>query len=107
MVKILIKTLIKTAFMADIPAGNPYIIRGITTKGGSFRPSDWAERLAGAFSVVAPDNRMNYSPHVQPMTLDGIRCVVVNRQLKAEDPHAYRFLQTFAKSNDLVTENDG
>jgi hypothetical protein len=49
---------------------------------------------------------MNYSPHVQPITLDGIRCVVVDRQLKAEDPLAYRFLQTFAKSNDLVTEND-
>jgi len=92
--------------MADIPASSLFIIRGITRQGGRFRPSDWAERLAGAFAVIDPDNRMNYSPHVQPTTLDGIRCVIVDKQLKIEDPHAYRFLHTFAKSNDLVTEND-
>jgi hypothetical protein len=92
--------------MADIPADSLFIIRGITSQGGRFRPSDWAERLAGAFAVIDPDNRMNYSPHVQPTTLDGIRCVIVDKQLKTEDPHAYRFLHTFAKSNDLVTEND-
>jgi hypothetical protein len=92
--------------MADIPASSLFIIRGITSQGGRFRPSDWADRLAGAFAVIDPDNRMNYSPHVQPTTLDGIRCVIVDKQLKTENPNAYRFLQTFAKSNDLVTEND-
>jgi Protein of unknown function (DUF3579). len=92
--------------MADSPAGKPFIIRGITRKGGQFRPSDWSERLAGAFSAMTPDNRMNYSPYVQPTSIDGVRCVVIDKALQGIDPIAYRFLQTFAKSNDLVTENE-
>lgn len=91
--------------MDDPSAPPPYIIRGITTKGSRFRPSDWAERLAGAFAVIDPNNRTNYSPYVQPTTLDGIPCVVVNKALKESDPTAYRFLQTFARSNELVTDD--
>jgi len=91
--------------MDDAPANAACIIRGITTKGARFRPSDWANRLAGAFAVIDPNNRTNYSPYVQPTTLDGIRCVVVDKQLKATDPNAYRFLQTFAEANELLTEN--
>lgn len=85
----------------------PFIIRGLTTKGSRFRPSDWADRLAGAFAVVDPNNRTNYSPHVQPTTLDGIPCIVVSRKLEATDPTAWRFLHSFAQSNELVTENAG
>ena len=91
--------------MADLPTPRPYVIRGVTPQGRSFRPSDWAERLAGAFSVMDPDHRICYSPYVQPTTLDGVRCIVVDKRLKTEDPNAYRFLQNFAKSNDLVSEN--
>ncbi|HQT00111.1 MAG: hypothetical protein B7Y26_11510 [Hydrogenophilales bacterium 16-64-46] len=83
----------------------PFIIRGLTSKGGRFRPSDWADRLAGAFAVIDPNNRTNYSPFVQPTKLDGIPCVVVDRRLKTTDPDAWRFLQSFAQSNELITEN--
>lgn len=92
--------------MAETSTGKPFIIRGMTHQGRPFRPSDWAERLAGAFSIMEPDHRMCYSPYVQPTTHEGIRCVLVDRQMKTDDPTAYRFLQAFAKSNDLVTEND-
>lgn len=91
--------------MDDASANAPFIIRGITTKGARFRPSDWAERLAGAFAIVDPNHRTNYSPFVQPTTLDGVTCVVVDKRLKTSDPIAYRFLQTFAQSNELLTEN--
>ncbi len=91
--------------MDDASANAPFIIRGITTKGTRFRPSDWADRLAGAFAVIDPNHRTNYSPYVQPKTLDGIRCVVVDRQLKASDPNAWRFLKSFAQTNELLTEN--
>ena len=91
--------------MDDASANAPFIIRGITTKGTRFRPSDWADRLAGAFAVIDPNNRTNYSPYVQPKTLDGIRCVVVDKKLRAADFNAYRFLQTFAATNELLTEN--
>jgi hypothetical protein len=83
----------------------PLIIRGITAKGARFRPSDWAERLAGAFAVIDPNNRTNYSPYVQPTKLDNIPCVIVDKKLKANDPDAYRFLLAFAGSNELLVEN--
>jgi len=86
-------------------ANTPFIIRGITTKGTRFRPSDWADRLAGAFAVIDPNNRTNYSPYVRPTTLHGINCVTVDKKLKAADPSAYQFLQSFAKTNELQTEN--
>lgn len=81
-----------------------FIIRGLTTHGSRFRPSDWADRLAGAFAVIDPNNRTNYSPYVQPTKIDGIPCVLVNKQLLASDPNAFRFLQNFAASNELLTE---
>ena len=91
--------------MVDAPNTVPFIIRGITTKGARFRPSDWADRLAGAFAKVDPNNRTRYSPYVQPRALDGINCIIVDKKLRDTDPNAYRFLQTFAASNELLTEN--
>ncbi|MHB1085001.1 MAG: DUF3579 domain-containing protein [Thiobacillus sp.] len=91
--------------MDDAHANAPFIIRGITIRGSRFRPSDWADRLAGAFSKIDPNNRTRYSPYVQPTTIDGTCCIVVDKHLKASDPIAYRFLQSFASSNELLTEN--
>ncbi len=91
--------------MNDATANAPLIIRGITAKGARFRPSDWSDRLAGAFAVIDPNNRTSYSPYVQPTMLDNIPCVIVNKKLKTSDPDAYRFLQDFANSNELLIEN--
>jgi hypothetical protein len=91
--------------MDDATVNAPFIIRGITTRGNPFRPSDWADRLAGAFAVIDPNSRTNYSPYVQPTTLNGIRCVTVDKRLQSVDPNAYRFLRTFAETNELQTEN--
>jgi len=77
------------------------VIRGVSQAGRTFRPSDWAERLAGLFSRMNHDRRMCYSPCVQPITRDGVRCIVVNRALETLDPRAYRFLLDFARDNDL------
>lgn len=90
--------------MDDVTA-LPFVIRGLTESGSRFRPSDWAERLAGAFSVIDPNNRMNYSPFVQPKKIDGVACVIVDKRLKTTDPQAYRFLEQFARSNELLTQN--
>jgi len=84
---------------------NAFTIRGLTTSGARFRPSDWAERLAGAFSAFDLNHRMNYSPYVQPRKLDGVPCVVVDRRLRELDPPAWRFLVQFAASNELQSEN--
>lgn len=78
------------------------IIQGITTKGRAFRPSDWAERLAGIMSTFGGDECLRYSPHVRPIMLDGVRCVWVDPALATAEPRAYRFLLDFAKDNELV-----
>ena len=49
-------------------------IQGLTRDGKTFRPSDWAERLAGAMSCVPPGRRrgggpaafIGYSPYCVP-----------------------------------------
>lgn len=77
------------------------VIRGVTTKGRVFRPSDWAERLASIVSHVSDDNRLNYSLDVHPVTRAGVRCVVIAIDLERKDARVYQFLMDFARDNDL------
>jgi hypothetical protein len=90
------------------PQNSPtIIIQGLTPLGKPFRPSDWADRLSGVFSVLGADHRLNYSPYVKPTTIDGVRCVVVDRKLEELEPRAFRFLLGFAKDNELrIIGND-
>lgn len=81
------------------------IIRGVTRAGRKFRPSDWAERLAGVFSTLAIDNRLGYSPYVQPVQIDGVKSVIVNKYLQEIDARAYDFVIGFGVDNDLVIED--
>lgn len=85
----------------ESPQPGEIVIHGMTKSGKKFRPSDWAERLASLFSVVGTDNRMRYSPLVQPTSRAGITSVVVKRELEREDPQMFRFLMDFARDNDL------
>ena len=78
-----------------------FVIKGVTLDGKPFRPSDWAERLCGVMSAFGGDHRMEYSPHVQPVTSAGVKCVVVNIRLREIEPMAYSFLLNFAKDNEL------
>ncbi|MDP2787633.1 MAG: DUF3579 domain-containing protein [Pseudomonadota bacterium] len=77
------------------------VIRGVTSQGRTFRPSDWADRLASILSHVGEDNRLNYSTQVCPVTRAGIRCVVINKDLEQKDSRVYKFLMDFAGENDL------
>ena len=80
------------------------IIKGLTKAGKPFRPSDWAERLSSVLSTFGSDNRMSYSPYVRPVTLDGVKCVLVSKALEQVEPRAFRFLIGFAQDNDLQLE---
>lgn len=89
----------------------PYIakeifIQGITRDGKTFRPSDWAERLAGVMSQFRPGgpqpgSHLSYSPWCVPTVVGGVKCVVVNRDLRDAEPMAWDFVVNFAKDNDL------
>ena len=80
---------------------NEFIIQGLTLDGKPFRPSDWADRLAGVMCSFGGDNRMAYSPYCYPISSGGVKCVVVDIRLKEIEPMAYNFLLNFAKDNEL------
>jgi hypothetical protein len=82
------------------------LIQGITLDGRTFRPSDWAERLAGVMGQfrpggAIPGSHLSYSPWCIPQTLDSIKCVVVHTELREYEPMAWDFLMNFAKDNNL------
>jgi len=85
-------------------------ILGVTRDGRTFRPSDWAERLAGVMSSFRPGgvqrgSHLSYSPWCVPTVVDGVKCVIVNSELRNVEPMAWDFVMNFAKDNDLqVTE---
>lgn len=85
-------------------------IQGVTPDGRPFRPSDWAERLAGVMSPFRPGaarvgRYLGYSPWCLPTSLDGVKCVVVHPDLRDHDVMAWDFVMNFARDNNLlVTE---
>ena len=88
------------------PSSKEVFIQGITLCGKTFRPSDWAERLAGVMSSfrpggARPGSHLSYSPWCIPTTLNGVKCVVVNRALQGHEPMAWDFVMNFARDNDL------
>ena len=85
-----------------------FFIQGVTPDGKRFRPSDWAERLAGAMSCFRPDGVhggigafIGYSPYCVPRVINGVKCVIVSEALKGVEPMAWDFVMSFARDNQL------
>lgn len=94
---------------ATMSAASPrqFKIQGITREGEPFRPSDWAERLAGALSSFRPggagiDAHIGYSPYCMPRVVGGVKCVIVSEALRGLEPMALDFVMSFARDNALV-----
>ena len=88
-----------------------FFIQGVTKDGKAFRPSDWAERLAGAMSSFRPDGAalgrsayIGYSPWCEPRQDGGIKGVVVDSRLRDLEPMAWDFVMNFGRDNGLVVE---
>ena len=87
-------------------------IQGQTKDGKVFRPSDWAERLAGAMSCFRPDGGggpaafIGYSPFCVPRFVGGVKGVIVSRELREMEPMAWDFVMNFARDNGLVVDDD-
>ncbi len=85
-----------------------FFIQGVTLEGRTFRPSDWAERLAGALSAYRPEpgagigGHIGYSPYCIPKVIGDVKCVVVNERLREIEPMAWDFVMNFAKDNRLA-----
>ena len=93
---------------ADDKKPRQFFIQGTTREGKTFRPSDWAERLAGAMSGFRPEGVQSgigafsgYSPYCVPRVINGVKCVIVNEALRGIEPMAWDFVMNFARDNDL------
>jgi len=100
-------TLGRTETMTN-PKPREFFIQGVTLDGQTFRPSDWAERLAGAMSCFRPDGVqtgigafIGYSPLCVPRVINGVKCVIVSEALKGVEPMAWDFVMNFARDNKL------
>ncbi|MDH5435213.1 MAG: DUF3579 domain-containing protein [Gammaproteobacteria bacterium] len=77
------------------------IIEGVTREGRTFRPSDWAERMCGALSTVGHDRRLQYSPMLKPVAINGIKCMIIDPIMAESHPDMYSYLLCFADENEL------
>ena len=94
----------------DIENSQELFIVGVTSQGKKFRPSDWAERLAGVMSPFRPGgpkpgSHLSYSPWCVPNSFSGFKCVVINRKLKDVEPMAWDFVMNFARDNQLQVKS--
>ena len=98
----------ETPLMPTVPSSDKEVfILGQTRDGRAFRPSDWAERLAGVMSSfrpggAQPGSHLSYSPWCIPTVIDGVKAVIVDRELRDHDVMAWDFVLNFAKDNDLT-----
>lgn len=83
---------------------NVVFVLGVTRSGHPFRPSDWVDRLAGRFSTFGKDKLLKYSPSVRPLTVEGVRGLLVDIRLLESDPAAFHFVMGFAADNDLTIQ---
>jgi Protein of unknown function (DUF3579) len=95
---------------ATVLPAREFIIQGLTQDGRVFRPSDWAERLAGAMSSFRPGGGgsragigayIGYSPYCVPTTVGEVKAVIVNEALRDIEPMAWDFVVNFARDNGL------
>lgn len=84
------------------------IIEGVTESGRKFRPSDWAERMSGSLSTFGRDQRIHYSPLLQPLTINGIKCIAIDPRMKDKCPEMFAYIMGWANNNGLkISEESG
>ena len=82
------------------------IIEGIKEDGNKFRPSDWCERLATTLASFGEDQRLQYCKSAHPCIINGINCLIVDKELELKSPESYEFLLAFASENKLKIQED-
>jgi hypothetical protein len=95
------------AVSVDQAPSVPFLIVGVTPGGRAFRPSDWADRLAGVMASFQPPgsgerSHLHYSPYAVPGVHGAHKCGRVDPAIAEVEPMALSFLLNFARDNDLM-----
>jgi len=94
----------------DLPSHRhrTHLILGITPGGKTFRPGDWAERLAGVITLFVKEKRPGRNLAstwlAVPFVDDGVKCLTVSDELAEICPEAFEFVMRFAADNGLPVE---
>lgn len=80
---------------------NILIYLGVDEDGNIFRPSNWACRICGTTAYCDDRKRIQYSSHLTPVVIDGIKGIKINKSLEQENPLLYNQVIDFVKSNRL------
>lgn len=86
---------------SDICYLDELIIKGITTQGVKFRPSDWVDRLCGLLAGFE-QQKVSYSQFLRPIIYKDMNCVAVKKTLQEQSPDVFGFIMQFATDNQLV-----
>jgi len=78
-----------------------FIIQGVDSQGHIFRPTDWADRLAGRLCKIQM-RRLRYSPYLYPTVHEGYRSLHVDGMLIELYPELYADLKAFSLEHHLV-----
>ncbi len=84
-----------------------WVIQGITAEGELFRPSDWAQRLAGVAGEVGRDHRIRFHPLVGPARVGEGNALVMRCGIEQQAPELFAYLMAFAHSNRLTVKECG
>lgn len=85
--------------------GTHYLIFGVTHRLGTFRPSDWPERLAGVVALFVDERgaqaQLGRRQFASPVVHDGIKSLLIDAALRDACPAAFVFVSNFAADNEL------
>lgn len=81
-------------------------MKGIRRDSKPFSPVDWIEHISSQLASFWPDHRLHYSEYVRPCIIAGVKCLVLKRSLRKNNPASYEFILKFARDNQLSIQED-
>ena len=80
------------------------LIIGEAPAGARIRPHNWAERYAGNLASWGRDLRLRYARELEPVMVNGTKCLRVARSLEHRHPSLFRDILQFAALHRLPVE---
>lgn len=82
------------------------VIESVRRDGKLFRPADWIERISSQLASFGQDHRLCYSEYAHPCMIAGMKCLVLKKSLREQNPAAYELILKFASDNQLSIQED-
>ena len=78
------------------------LIKGETTDGKKFRPSDWCDRLHSTLRALDADEYEECVEYVHLVNSENGRGILIDRVLQNVNPMLFKFFMNFVRSNNLA-----